>query len=128
MAGVKIFLTGINGFGKFFDMEWDLKFFNDSVRHEIEGWPAGIRASFIRIAHRMRWHGPNLGMPFTRSFGDGLFEIRAKGREGIGRAFFCLMVGRNIFILHAFIKKTDKPPHGDLETALRRMKEVGHEQ
>jgi hypothetical protein len=28
------------------------------------------------------------GVPFTRSMGDGLFEIRAKGREGIGESIF----------------------------------------
>jgi len=40
-----------------------------------------------RITERIVVFGPNLGMPFTRSMGDGLFKIRAKGREGIGRAF-----------------------------------------
>ena len=40
--------------------------------------------------------------------GDGLFEIRAKGQEGIGRALFCTVVGKRIVILHGFIKKTEK--------------------
>ncbi len=52
--------------------------------------------------------GPNLGMPFTRAMGKGLFEIRAKGKEGIGRAFFCTIVDRRIVILHTFIKKSQK--------------------
>ncbi len=63
-------------------------------------------------------------MPFTRSMGDGLFEIRAKGREGIGRAFFCTVVGSKVMILHSFIKKSQKTPAKELAIARRRMKEV----
>jgi phage-related protein len=72
----------------------------------------------------MELYGPNLGMPHTRAMGDGLYEIRAKAEEGIGRAFYCTLVGRRIVILHGFIKKTDKTPMRELETARNRMKEV----
>ena len=68
--------------------------------------------------------GPNLGLPYTRPFGDGLFEIRAKGEEGIGRAFFCSLVGRRIVILHGFVKKTQKTPLKELKLARKRLKEV----
>jgi len=68
--------------------------------------------------------GPNLGMPYTRAMGDGLFEIRGKGQEGIGRAMFCTLVGRRVVVLHGFIKKTEQTPAKDLDTARRRMKEV----
>ena len=68
--------------------------------------------------------GPNLGLPYTRPFGDGLFEIRAKGAEGMGRAFFCSLVGRKIVILHGFIKKTQQTPAKDLKTARKRLKEI----
>ena len=62
-------------------------------------------------------------MPYTRAMGDGLFEIRAKGQEGIGRALFCTVVGKRIVILHGFIK-TEQTPQRALDTARRRMKEV----
>ncbi len=68
--------------------------------------------------------GPNLGMPYTRAMGDGLFEIRANGQEGIGRAMFCTLVGRRVVVFHGFIKKTEQTPAKDLDTARRRMKEV----
>ncbi len=63
-------------------------------------------------------------MPYTRPFGDGLFEIRAKGVEGIGRAFFCAMVGRRIVILSGFIKKSQQTPSSELKLARKRLKEV----
>jgi phage-related protein len=105
-------------------MTCTIEFFNESVRDEILGWPAGIRASFTRIAERMAEHGPNLGMPYTRAMGDGLFEIRAKGQEGIGRALFCTQIGCRVVVLHGFIKKTEQTPTKAMEIARRRMKEV----
>lgn len=69
-------------------------------------------------------HEPNLGMHYTRPFGDGLFEIRAKGREGIRLAFFCTLVGRRMVILHGFIKKTEQTPAKELRTARQRLKEL----
>jgi len=87
-------------------------------------WPVGIRAFYARVTERMIIFGPNLGMPFTRSMGKGLFEIRTKGKEGIGRAFFCTIVDRRIVILHAFIKKSQKTPKKELQIAHRRMRDV----
>jgi phage-related protein len=103
---------------------YSIFFYNASVEADIAGWPAGINASFTRIAEQMVETGPNLGLPYTRPFGDGLFEIRAKGAEGIGRAFFCSLTGRKIVILHGFIKKTQQTPAKDLKTARKRLKEI----
>ena len=105
-------------------MTYSIFFYNDSVEADIAGWPAGLNACFTRIAEQMVESGPNLGLPYTRPFGDGLFEIRAKGAEGIGRAFFCSLVGRKIVILHGFIKKTQQTPAKDLKTARKRLKEI----
>ena len=107
-------------------MTYHIEFFNASVRAEIDAWPAGINASFTRIAEQMVESGPNLGLPYTRPLGDGLFEIRAKGREGIGRAFFCTLIGQQIVILHGFIKKTQQTPARELKLARKRLKEVQH--
>jgi len=41
----------------------------------------------------------------------------------IARVLFCEHGGKMV-LLHAFIKKTQKTPVGDLELALRRKKEV----
>ena len=79
---------------------------------------------YARITERMQVFGPHLGRPFTRPLGEGLFEVRAKGKEGIGRALFCTTAGQTIMILHAFIKKSQKTPQRDLELARRRLREV----
>lgn len=106
------------------ETDWNILYYNDDVQDVIDTWPVGLRAYYARITERMIHFGPNLGMPFTRSMGKGLFEIRARGKEGIGRAFFCVVVDRRIVILHAFVKKSQKTPQKELELARRRMKDV----
>ena len=101
-----------------------LLYYNETVEAELDAWPIGLRARFRALSVRMEEYGPNLGMPHTRALGTGLFEIRAKAEEGIGRVFFCTMVGRKIIIFHSFIKKTDKTPKRELDIALTRQKEV----
>jgi phage-related protein len=105
-------------------MVFRLSYYNENVEAELDAWPVGLRARFRALTVRMEEFGPNLGMPHTRALGNGLFEIRAKAEEGIGRAFFCTMVGRKIVILHSFIKKTDKTPKRELDIAITRQKEV----
>ena len=105
-------------------MDWRILYYNDDVQDFIDSWPVGIRAYYARITERMILFGPNLGMPFTRSMGDGLFEIRARGKEGIGRAFFCTIMNKRIVILHVYIKKSQKTPLRELRMARKRMIDV----
>ena len=65
-----------------------------------------------------------LGMPYCRSLGDGLWEVRSDLTDGkTGRVIFCV-VRENMVLLHGFVKKTQKTPTRDLKLALRRLKEV----
>lgn len=105
---------------------WSIQYFNAKVAKEIEAWPVGIHADFLRLICLMEVHGADLRMPHSRAMGQGLFELRCKGREGIGRAFYCTMVGREIVILHSFIKKTQETPERELDVARKRLKEVGN--
>jgi phage-related protein len=108
-------------------MGWTIEFYSEKVRNAVDEWPAGIRSFYARVVDHMKIWGPNLGMPFTRSMSGGLFEIRAVWKEGIGRAFFCTVAGEQIVILHEFIKKSDKTPKKELETARKRLLEVQNE-
>ena len=105
-------------------MLWTIAYYNVGLVAWVDGLPVGIRANYARITERMKIHGPALGMPYTRAMGDGLFEIRARGREGIARVFYCTVVRHRIVMLHGFVKKTDKTPVRELAMARQRMKEV----
>ncbi len=86
--------------------------------------PVGIQARYIHLTKRMHIYGANLGMPHTQPMKNGLFELRMKSREGIGRVFYCSLVNKRIVMLHSFIKKTQKTPSRELNVAILRMKEV----
>ncbi len=105
-------------------MSWKITFINQKVETEVLTFPAGILANFLHILEMIEEFGPFLGKPHTAPMGNGLFEIRAKGKEGIGRAFFCAVKGQEIVILHSFIKKTQRTPKKELEKARRRLKEL----
>lgn len=47
-----------------------------------------------------------------------------KGRSGIGRAIYITATGKQIVIVHVFIKKTQKTPRKEIVQALKKAKEV----
>ncbi len=103
---------------------WSVNYFSPRVQQEIEQWPVGIYADFLRLVVLMEDYGADLRMPHSRAMGGGLFELRCKGVEGIGRALYCTRVGKEIVILHSFIKKTQETPAAELAIARQRQKEV----
>ena len=103
---------------------WSINYFNARVQQDIESWPVGIYADFLRLVRLMEEHGADLRMPHSRAMGQGLFELRCRGQEGIGRAFYCTLVGREIVILHSFIKKTQETPDSEMRIARKRLKGV----
>ncbi|WP_174483466.1 type II toxin-antitoxin system RelE/ParE family toxin [methanotrophic endosymbiont of Bathymodiolus puteoserpentis (Logatchev)] len=105
-------------------MQWHISFYNQKVETETLTFPKGILANFLHIAEMIEECGPALGLPYTKSLGKGLFEIRAKSTEGIGRSFFCTIKDKEVVILHSFIKKSQKTPNKEMEIARKRLKEV----
>jgi len=89
--------------------------------------PPGILANFLRITELVEEFGPDLGRPHTAPLSKGLFEIRAKGKEGISRSVFCTVKGQEIVILITVIKKDNKIPKRQMDTAQKRMKEIQDE-
>ena len=105
-------------------MAYTIEYFHARVLDEIESWPVDIVADYARIIELLMKHGPLLRMPHSKAFGDGLFELRPKGRSGIGRAFYCFLSGSRVMILHAFVKKSQQTPDQEVKLARKRMKGV----
>jgi len=104
-------------------MAWKVDF-HSGVEDEILSMPPKIQARMIKLLELIEMHGANLGPPHTESMGDGLFEIRAKAQEGIGRSLFCYLKGQHVYVLSAFVKKSNKTPKKEIDLARERMKEV----
>jgi len=108
-------------------VDYTINYYSDAVQEQIIELPDTLAARYIVLTRRMIALGPNLGEPHTKAFGDGLFELRLKGAEGIARVFFCTLVGRRIVMLHSFIKKSERTPSREREVAETRMKEIKRE-
>ena len=103
---------------------YKITFYSNKVQQEIMSLPKTLAAKYAGLTKLMLEFGSNLGLPYTQSMGGGLFELRLKGQEGIDRVLYCVLINKEIVMLHNFIKKTDKPPQKELEIAIKRMKEI----
>ena len=107
-------------------MAFEISYFHQRVYAEVQSWPVDVLADYARLVELLTEHGPSLRLPPSRAFGDGLFELRPRGRLGIGRAFYCFLLGKKVVVLHVFIKKTQQTPVNELKMARERLKEVMH--
>jgi phage-related protein len=105
-------------------MEYTITYYSEAVHAQILALPPTLLARYLSLTDRMASAGPNLGEPHTKAFGNGLFELRLKGAEGIARVFYCTCVGRRIVMLYGFIKKSEKTPLSERRIAEKRMKEI----
>ena len=105
-------------------MRWRVTFYSKKVENKTLSFPKGILANLLHVMEMIEEFGPALGIPYTAPLGGGLFEIRAKGEEGIGRSLSCAVKGKEIIVLHSFVKKSQKIPKKELDLARNRMKEV----
>ena len=103
---------------------YSIEYYSEQVQAAIMVLPRGLRARYAQLTESMVEFGANLGMPHTQPMGNGLFELRVKGLEGIARVFYCTMVGKRIIMLHSFVKKSQKTPKKELELARRRLEEI----
>ena len=87
-------------------MSWTINFY-DGVEDQILTMPPKIQARMIKLLELVETHGANLGPPHTEPMGDGLFEIRARAQEGIGRGLFCYLKGKH-FRVARLCKKISK--------------------
>lgn len=67
--------------------------------------------------------GPSLGMPHTKPIGNGLVELRIRGKEEV-RILYVFMSGNTVVILHGFKKKTMAISKQDLRIAIQRKQEI----
>ncbi len=106
-------------------MTWRVEFLDDEVMAALGAFPFDIRASFERIVTMIESHGiERMREPYVKHLEGPVWEMRMKGRDGIARAAYVTATGRRVVVVHVFAKKTQKTPRREIETALRRAKEV----
>jgi phage-related protein len=104
---------------------WRVEFLDERVEAQLEALPADIRARFLLISRLIESDGLHkLREPYVKHLEGPLWEMRMKGRDGIARAAYVTATGWRVVVVHVFSKKTQKTPRREIETALRRAKEV----
>jgi phage-related protein len=63
-------------------------------------------------------------MPYSKALGKGLFELRIVGTINV--RFIYTFYDNKIWILHGFIKKTNKIPKQDISYAHKQLKTLLH--
>lgn len=96
---------------------------HDAAKVEILELPSELKGQTIKLIEKLRNVG-QLKMPESRALKNGLFELRSSDRNNIARTIYVYQKSRTIFILHAFIKKTEKTPAKSLTIARNRLKEM----
>jgi len=79
-------------------------------------------AKVLRTLELLEKHGSDLGMPHSKSLGKGLFELRVRGTREI-RIFYAF-VENDIYLLHAFQKKSQQTPVKEIDLARSRLDNI----
>ncbi|MBA3066203.1 type II toxin-antitoxin system RelE/ParE family toxin [bacterium] len=90
----------------------------------IDSLDASSWDKFIYKKELLEQLGPELRFPHTAPIGDGIFELRFKGKEGQIRVLFFFFHKRQIILLHGFVKKTKKAPKKEIEIARQRKLKI----
>ena len=95
---------------------------NEPVRDWLKGFTLEQKKRIGEDIKTVQFGWP-IGMPVVRKMENGLWEVRSKIDNGIARVLFTV-VDDTMVLLHGFIKKSQKTPKGDIETARSRKKIV----
>lgn len=64
-------------------------------------------------------------MPNAQPIGGGVYELRVRGKQEV-RVLYIFVKANNIYLLHGFIKKSQKISSRDLGIVFIRKKEVDY--
>ncbi|WP_264774438.1 type II toxin-antitoxin system RelE/ParE family toxin [Deinococcus aetherius] len=95
---------------------------NEPVREWLKSLTREDRKSIGEDIKTAQFGWP-IGMPLIRKLEKGLWEVRTTLEDGIARIIFTV-VGNRMILLHGFVKKSQKTPKNDLETARKRLGQV----
>jgi len=78
-----------------------------------------MRAKLLTMLEFLEEKGPELREPYSKSLGDGIFELRAKQASDITRVLYFFVVGKKVILTNGFVKKTSKTPPAEIERSKR---------
>ncbi len=87
------------------------------VQEFLDSLDRRMRAKALYGIAILEEYGNQLREPYSKSLGDGLFELRVKFANDISRIFYFFLIGNKIVMTNGFVKKTVKTPKSELALA-----------
>lgn len=105
-------------------MDWEIFFFETArgekvVKEFIKTLDDSTVSKISNHIDLLETHGAFLGMPHSKKLTSDLYELRIRGRQEVRIIYG--FIKKNIYLLHVFIKKTEKTPSKEIKTAEQRL-------
>ena len=103
--------------------EYKVKFYRNSTNNEspVEDYIKGLdkkdRNKVSKYIEFLQLNEGILDEPYSRHIKDKIRELRVDFSNKRHRIFYFTFVGKNIILLHAFLKKTPKTPAREIQNA-----------
>jgi len=105
---------------------WTVEFYEDEsgcpVRQFLDELPTPKRAKLLALIRLLEEQGPTLPFPYSSQIRGKLRELRTRFGDEHLRMLYFGAPGRTFVLLHAFSKRTEKVPEGELAAAEASMK------
>lgn len=82
-----------------------------------------MRAKLLRLLELLEIKGNELREPYSKHLDDGIFEIRAQQGNNITRVLYFFVIGKKVILTNGFVKKSQKTPLSEIQTAKEYRKE-----
>ena len=92
----------------------------------LDSLPLKVRAKLMKWIEKLEAEGPNLPRPYADVIRGKIRELRLQFGSNQYRCLY-FFDGKRIIMTHAFMKKTDRVPEGEIAYAKTLMKEYYHE-
>lgn len=93
--------------------------YHDDVKVFIKKLQKPAQSKVLRGIELIEQYGRNLSMPHGKKITNLLYELRIRGTQEV-RILYVLQ-GETAILIHGFVKKTQKIPRREIETAERRF-------
>ena len=85
------------------------------VKDFIRSLDVKMKAKTLKTSELLENRGTALREPYSKSLGNGVFELRIKQGSDITRVLYFFYVGNKAVLTNGFTKKTNKTPREQIE-------------
>lgn len=102
--------------------KFDVNFYKEEngdcpVEQFLDSLDNKMKAKILKMIMLLQQNGNELREPYSKSLGDGIFELRVKQATDITRILYFFVIGNKIILTNGFVKKTQRTPQGEINLA-----------